>query len=1581
MQQRFWRPVVSAALSLSLVASGSPALAAKSAAPPKVAAGSKKVNKLKANELRAQSAVRTSPQANLSQADLNEKARAAAKQNWAKAKRPARPDHMIVKFKTGTTDAADILRRTVLGTTVKKFKSGAELVRLPKGSNVESAINSLKRTGKVEYAEPDYILTASDLSAPNDPYLPYLWGLKNTGQKIGSSYGTPGVDVNAMPAWSTSTGNGVVVAIIDTGLDFNHPDLAGKAWFNPGEIPGDGIDNDGNGYVDDVNGWDFWNQDGSVFDPLDGDEHGTHVAGTIGAWVDNGLGVAGVAPDVRFMSLKFLGPQGGYTSDAISAIEYASSFGVKLSNNSWGGGGYEQALADAIAASGMLFVAAAGNDGEDNDAFPHYPSSYNNDNILSVAAIENTGALAYFSNYGLTSVDVGAPGRNILSTVPKAQPFAAGVQNTNGTYKSLFFGFNLEDLNDASRPGVVGASLSYLDVTPSTPVLVVLDDMTATATSPDSALKPAYQAMLAGYNATFLSVQGDGSAPLPDLSTYSAVIWATGQSYGSPYNTNLTVTDMTNLTNYLNGGGRLLMTGQDAIYGNEASPFFTDTLGVYWINEGETRTTILGEPGSAFPGGQPYDFTAPHSWRDRLVPAGPTATQALTWKPAADYSQAYAYYSGTSMATPHVTGAAALLMAAHPDWTATKVKQQLMSTVKPLPSLAGRTVTGGLVDANAALTASPDNDVPGVPFPGWGKSVHGELDGTYFTDLDDVYSVYLKTNQKLRVWMTSSDPTDFDLYVFGPNTETVNDISYMLAASESYYTSDEFIEFVAPADGTYYIDAFGYQGTGSYDLRAEWGFGPGRYGAFDPALSYSSGWSTLGPSMYTTTRGASVSFSFYGDTVKLWSLKGPNYGLATVTIDGTTYPDVDLYAAGDSGGPQVVFSHSGLTWGEEHTITFTAKGMRSPSGRKTAIAVNLESIEVILDTEPPAAPAELYAIPDNQKVYLDWPVTNSEPDMAGYNVYRRNAGSGTFTKLNGSPIWLDAQIKAQDRALSSRERQQLGEEIWLRYVDTTVVNGQDYEYVIRAVDQVGNESANSPIAWAHPDLPPANVADLRAANHDGSVELTWAPNTEPDIMEYWIFRHAPGDPDGWFLQRAAVSHPMNSFVDTPLTNEQDYEYLVLAIDQWGVQSVDPTYVLGHPSAAPAMPANLVATAYPDGVALDWAPNTEADLQDYLVKKVGPTGTTELGTTTLTDFFDEGTTDLTGVSYVVYARDIYGVSSVPAGVSTFADGIPPAAPTGLTATAGNGSVSLSWAGNTEPDLAGYNLYRSTSAGVQGTKVNTTLIGGTSFTNSGLTNGTTYYYMVTAVDVNGNESAPSVQKSATPTAPVPPSDTTPPTAPTNVQAAAGDRVVNLSWTASTDNVGVTGYEVWYGTGSTQPTTWTLLTTVTGLSYSHTSLTNGTTYWYKVRAKDAAGNSTDSVVKWAMPNTGGVGLGLYENNNAAITYTTTWSVSNNSVYSGGSLAYTNNSGAQAKLLFTGTGIEWIALKSQVYGLIDVYLDGVKVQSVNLYAGSDIRQVVVFDQVGLSNGIHEIRIVRTGTKDPAATNTYINLDAFRVK
>jgi subtilisin family serine protease len=352
------------------------------------------------------------------------------------------PGELIVKLKEGTNKSAFFSMKSTgvqLDRTIDLHTSDdLYVVKFDESQKgIMNVQNVLANMPEVEYAEPNYIykivkpivetnvlkdiLTVDNNTyyTPQDAMFGQLWGLQNTGDNAPRGVnGVAGADVKAIQAWDITQGDRAIkIAVIDTGIDYRHPDLKDQMWVNDAELNGKpGVDDDGNGYVDDIHGYDFANNDG---DPMDGHSHGTHCAGTIGA-SHNAIGVAGVMRDVQFVGIKFLTDSGsGSTENAIKSIDYATKVGVDLMSNSWGGGGRSEALKEAIERAndaGIVFTAAAGNSSTNNDSRPHYPSNYEVENVISVAATTAADELASFSCYGRRTVHIGAPGHKILST-------------------------------------------------------------------------------------------------------------------------------------------------------------------------------------------------------------------------------------------------------------------------------------------------------------------------------------------------------------------------------------------------------------------------------------------------------------------------------------------------------------------------------------------------------------------------------------------------------------------------------------------------------------------------------------------------------------------------------------------------------------------------------------------------------------------------------------------------------------------------------------------------------------------------------------------------------------------------------------------------------------------------------------------------------------------------------------------------------------------------------------------------------------------------------------------------------------
>jgi subtilisin family serine protease len=555
-----------------------------------------------------------------------------------------------------------------------------QLVEVEPGQSAADAARELEADPAVAVAEPDGYRTLD--SVPNDPLFSQLWGLRNTGAGVhGFAGAVAGADVNAVAAWDRSVGvPTTVVADIDSGYRFDDPDLGPVAWTNPGEVAGNGIDDDANGYVDDVHGYDFVGTSATTpsedADPTDDNVtsggHGLHTAGTIGAAGNDGVGITGVARNARIMPLRVCSNQPSTNetrcpfSSILAAINYAGEMGARAANLSLGGTTFTQTEVNAIAAHPeTLYVISAGNDGGNNDggeAAPkghHYPCDYRPtvdaapavpgaiDNVLCVAATDQADALASYSDYGATSVDLGAPGSAVLSTYPTIDSWMTDDFEVDD-YAGSWLPFGAAGFG---RAGVGDGPLTSFGINDTPGATPEANHVYGVESATETAL-PA----------------GTGSCRIKGMRHR--------KGGAMPYGL------------FLDGsfaGAREFLSGETA---GSAMVFF-QTVPILGLG-GHTLKMFFEYQADSTP------LATEGAWLDdlRLECYAPVSTP-LT----------HSFLDGTSMAAPHVTGAAALLFSLKPSATVTEVRNALLGSVHPTASLAGKTTTGGRLDIVAALKA------------------------------------------------------------------------------------------------------------------------------------------------------------------------------------------------------------------------------------------------------------------------------------------------------------------------------------------------------------------------------------------------------------------------------------------------------------------------------------------------------------------------------------------------------------------------------------------------------------------------------------------------------------------------------------------------------------------------------------------------------------------------------------------------------------------------------------------------------------------------------------------------------------
>jgi subtilisin family serine protease len=569
------------------------------------------------------------------------------------------PGEVIVQFKERVSHAGRQRAHgiTPSGTIKRISVYQADLVKLKAGDNVEEAVARYTALPEVDYAQPNYIYYPCD-TTPNDNDFKFLWALNNTGQTVNTIAGTPDADIDAPEAWDLETGKSdVVIAIIDTGVDYRHPDLANNIWVNGGEISANGIDDDGNGYTDDVRGWDFFDDDP---DPMDPDGHGTHVAGILGAEGNNEMAVSGIGWNLTIMALKVGGSAGFFTTDKLTgAIDYATQNGAKVINASWGGDGFDLAVRDAISranAGGVLFVAAAGNEGKNTDVSPFYPASFDLPNIISVAATDQFDQIAHFSNYGQQTVDVGAPGTNILSTHVK---------------RMVILSDNLDD-GDISEwtHGGVNDSWGVTNELSFSPPFSLTDSPGGNYENNTNSWVKRQIDLTNGSGAVLSGMVRGSSEAIADQLTVQT----------SRNNQDWFFRDIEIIFNSETSQGQFISGKMDEVWRS-----FKADIGSVDGTDGYFRF-FFDTDGANVDDGWYLD--------DLAVSITVNSTD-----------RDLRYLNGTSMATPMVAGLAGLIFSSNPDLTSADVKSLIISGVDKKESLSGKVASEGRINAFGALTS------------------------------------------------------------------------------------------------------------------------------------------------------------------------------------------------------------------------------------------------------------------------------------------------------------------------------------------------------------------------------------------------------------------------------------------------------------------------------------------------------------------------------------------------------------------------------------------------------------------------------------------------------------------------------------------------------------------------------------------------------------------------------------------------------------------------------------------------------------------------------------------------------------
>ncbi len=1485
------------------------------------------------------------------------------------------PDRVLVRFReqaVGKDHGALYARIDAEHAKKSRLVPGLAIVKTT--GRADKALAKLRSDPDVAYAELDCRITADAL--PNDSLFSQEWGLRNTGQ----TGGTSGADIHAPAAWDIRTdASSVIVAVIDTGIEWNHPDLSANIWTNTDETAGNGVDDDHNGYVDDRRGWDFVNGDNN---PTDDNFHGTHVAGTIGARGNNGIGVTGVAWSVKLMPLKAFDAGGsGYTSAIVGALEYAVDNGARVSNNSYSTDFPSRAMYDAFvaaAAAGMVSAAAAGNDGRNSDETPRYPAAFRLDAVLSVAATDHDDALAGFSNYGIYNVHVAAPGESILSTVPgsaygfvsgtsMATPHVAGVLALLAAAHPTWTPLQLRNRvlgTTRDVPGLVGKAWTggVLDAAAAlgggaTTLPPAFDPFTTQALSTSVVDEPAPAPAVAPEPPTFppldivesserridppsIAIDGAGH-PAIAYSRFGAGVELATLASGS-WNVQV-VTQAYSEFSWLD-----LRFGADGVARIGMERLWSDPL-AYW-DPGTMLATVDG----------------PDVALERITAACPDADSCFL-----DWASSVAIDStGSAHVAFGRTGLAGV-----------PISDRVVPPAGSAPAVPGdglyyagqvgggwevRKLTSGHEDSLVALALSPANAAHLIFRRGDGSAsglYHATNDtGSWtirrLTDHSEdlgvgvrvdgagvVHVAFTRHGRGLYYISRSAGGTwsgttlVYDGYAFQPDLE----IDGAGKAHVTFGLGDEDnttagVRYATNKTGPWVVSTIANGQAGNASLAID---GAGKaHVAYMRADTY-----PLGLYYATNTTGSWVSSLAIAQSVEA------EPGWSAYARDAAGYGHV---AAAAHFGE----ANAGLYYGTNRSGTWTYSRVYSGWPSSVALAVDDGGHASI-------AFAEKYAANGAFLPEASWRVGLATNANGSWSVERVSPGADF--DHNGVALALDAQQQPHVAYVSDFGAKKLlyarrGPSGWT--ISTALTATGYIEHPSLVVDPTGmvhmavdvQESGETgtriayvrggPGSWTSSSGTSASTFNQWPSigwTTDGSI---WIAATRIDDG-VWVHRRTAG---GSWSSTQLASHPADAF---PSLRVDAQDRVLVAFSRR------------------AFPQELGCTV----PACEEGPGLRLAIRDG-----GPWSTTKL-TPIPYDWAALVAAGGDGSVGVATVRAGLGFRVVEAEAGAFAAGVMlrPASDTGESATDGiTNAAALTFDVTFDRPVTGF---VAGDLGVSGTATGCSAGAPSgsgrlwSVVLTGCSAGTVGVAVVADSVSDGDASGPVANASsrlvvidrAAPSAAAPTLTLRSAVSLSSASTSAGLPVA-LAWTATdAGGAGIGSFDV---ARSDNGAAFATIAGATAATTLNATVTPGHTYVYRARAWDKAGNLSAYVAGPSLKPS------LYQGGNSTIKYTGTWKTGTSTSYSNGTVKFSKSAGASASYTFTGRAIAFVTTKRSTAGKVKVYIDGVLTTTIDTVSASTTFRFVAYAKTWTTSGTHTIKLVVSGTSG----RPRVDLDALEV-